>query len=115
MGLYEFTVNGFLGIAILIIQVVLLTKQDNRLDYVLNSIATIFFRELDDTVVFLDDDAITDLHRRMPMKDFQERVKKIGEFAVFGYVCVCVHYCTNDEIAIYPPYTVFFVFRWCVL
>jgi hypothetical protein len=83
MGFYEVIVNGILGVAILIIQVILLTKQDNRLDYVLNSIATIFILELDDTVVFLDDDAITDLHRRMLMKDFQDRVKNIGEFAVF--------------------------------
>jgi len=100
MGFYEVIVNGILGVAILIIQVILLTKQDNRLDYVLNSIATIFILELDDTVVFLDDDAITDLHRRMLMKDFQDRVKNIGEFAVFIYyvlLYVYVHYCTHHD------------------
>jgi len=48
-------------------------------DYVLNSIAAIFILELDDSVVFLDDDGITDLHRRMLMKDFQHRIKSIDD------------------------------------
>ena len=79
MGVYEITANFFLGIAILGIQVVLLTKQDNRLEYVLNSIATIFILELDDTCVFLDSDGITDLHLGMLLVDFQQRIKSIGK------------------------------------
>jgi hypothetical protein len=53
MGFFEIFANGFLGIAILIIQVLLVAKQDNRVEYVLNSIAAIFILELDDSVVFL--------------------------------------------------------------
>lgn len=80
MGFFEIFANGFLGIAILIIQVLLVAKQDNRVEYVLNSIAAIFILELDDSVVFLDDDGITDLHRRLLMKDFMDRIKSIGKF-----------------------------------
>lgn len=77
MGLFEVIVNGLLGLGILAIQIILLTRQETRLDYVLNSIATIFILELDDSVVFLDDDGISDLHRRILMEDFQKRIKNI--------------------------------------
>lgn len=79
MGLFEIFANGFLGIAVLIIQVILVAKQDNRVEYVLNSIAAIFILELDDSVVFLDDDGVTDLHRRLLMKDFMDRIKSIDD------------------------------------
>lgn len=80
MGFFEIFANGILGIAILIIQVLLVAKQDNRVEYVLNSIAAIFILELDDSVVFLDDDGVTDLHRRLLMNDFMNRIKSIGKY-----------------------------------
>jgi hypothetical protein len=79
LGICDFFANGVLGIAILIIQVIIVSKQENRVDFVLNSIASIFILELDDSCVFFDDDGTTDLHRRLLMKDFTDRVKIIGK------------------------------------
>lgn len=79
MGFFDMFANTLLGIAVLVIQVIIVSKQDNRVEYVLNSIAAIFILELDDSVVFLDDDGVTDLHRRLLMKDFMERIKSIGK------------------------------------
>ena len=79
LGVCDILANGILGIAILVIQVIIVAKQDNRIEYVLNSIAAIFILELDDSSVFFDDDATTDLHRRLLMKDFTDRVKGISK------------------------------------
>jgi len=66
---YEVMVNGFLSVVILIIQVIVLTKQDNLISYVLSSIVTKFILQLNDNAEFLDDDGDTDLHRRMLIKE----------------------------------------------
>lgn len=79
MGVFDVIANGIVGITILTIQVILLTHQTTRFDFVINSIATIFILELDDSVVFLDDDAIADLNRRMLMDYFLKKIRKIGK------------------------------------
>lgn len=79
MGVFDVIANGIVGITILTIQVILLTHQTTRFDFVINSIATIFILDLDDSVVFLDDDAIADLNRRMLMDYFLKKIGKIGK------------------------------------
>lgn len=71
--------NGLLGLAIIVIQFMIIAKQDNRLDFVLNSIAAIFILELDDNCVFVDEDEITDLHRQKLMKLFRQKIDEIGK------------------------------------
>jgi len=79
MGLYDIIANGFLGLAILIIQIAIIVKQTSRLDFVLNAIATLFILELDDNAVFIGDDGKTDLNRQILLKEFDDRIKKIDE------------------------------------
>ena len=93
MGLFEIIANGILGIIVLIIQLVILAKSDDNVEYVLNSIAAIFILELDDNMVFLDDDGITDLNRRLLMKDFNRRVKEIGTYCI-GITFFLIQFCS---------------------
>jgi len=79
MGFFDIFANGFLGLAVLIIQIAIIVKQTSRLDFVLNAIATLFILELDDNAVFIGDDGKTDLNRQILLKEFDNRIKKIDE------------------------------------
>mmetsp|Transcript_16567 Transcript_16567/g.24769 ORF Transcript_16567/g.24769 Transcript_16567/m.24769 type:complete len:705 (-) Transcript_16567:44-2158(-) len=79
MGAFDILANCVLGLIILVIQIIIIARTVDRVEYVLNSIAAIFILELDDNVVFFDDDGIKDLNRQLLMKDFRDRINAIDD------------------------------------
>jgi hypothetical protein len=79
MGIFEGIGNILIGLAVLVIQFIIVTRQDNRLEYVLNSVATIFIIELDDQAVFEDLDGISVLNRKYLTKSLKDRIEKFGK------------------------------------
>lgn len=79
MGIFEVVGNIIIGVAVLIIQFIIVMKQDTRLDYVLNSVATIFILELDDQAVFEDLDSIAVLNRKFLTKRFLKNIEGLDD------------------------------------
>ena len=78
-GFFDVFGNVFIGVSLLFIQVTIVIKQDNRLEYVLNSVATIFIIELDDQAVFEDLDGIAVLNRRYLANSLKSMIEEMSK------------------------------------
>ena len=83
MGFFEVVGNIIIGVVVLIIQFIIVMKQDTRLEYVLNSVATIFILELDDQAVFEDLDSIAVLNRKFLTRRFLKNIEGLGKAGFF--------------------------------
>ena len=83
LGYLDRIFNRWLGVAVVILNYILLITCDKKLDFVLNSTAAFFIIELDDVAVFLDADGITDLYRRLLLKELRTNLKEIDDELYF--------------------------------
>lgn len=103
MGIFEVVGNIMIGVAVLIIQFIIVMKQDTRLDYVLNSVATIFILELDDQAVFEDLDSIAVLNRKFLTKRFLKNIEGLGKTGCFSFgTCdACMPLTDGDKLFLF--------------
>ena len=88
MGIFDWIGNVLIGLVVLVIQCVIIMKQDNRLDYVLNSVATIFIIQLDDQAVFEDQDSIQVLNNKYLTESLKDRIEEFGEMTIVNYIYI---------------------------